>query len=208
VSQVSLLFKERILSVLHLKQEGNFVIGHTPDSQIHIDSLAVLPQHAQISYKEPNYIIKPLNDKAKILINGKLIKFEEQEEQILSNDDNIGIGKHTLHFLFDEIESEEKEEVEKVIAPIIIPHNGWVQYLSGKNMGTVIHITPEKSEVSDPKKDNVINITAQSGGYYVSLIKGDATLKTSKTAIGQEPTRLEDDDAILLGSQEVLFYLS
>ena len=207
MSQVSLLFKERILNVYFLKQEGDFVVGNTPESSIYIDSLAVLAQHAQISYKEPHYVIEPLDDEAKILINGKLIKFEEEPEQILSHGDHIGIGKHTLHFLFDEVEDEE-EKIEEVVISIL-PHNGWIQYLTGTKMGEVIHIAAAEPEVSDTKQDNIVNIFGQTDGhYYASLVKGQATIKTNNTAITQEPIRLEDDTSIILGSQEVLFYLS
>ena len=125
----------------------------------------------------------------------------------MSHGDHIGIGKHTLHFLFDEIENEE-EEIEEVVISIL-PHNGWIQYLTGAKMGEVIHIVAAEPEVSDTKQDNIINIFGQTDGhYYASLVKGQAIIKADNTAITQDAVRLEDDTSIILGTQEVLFYLS
>ncbi|MCU7939677.1 MAG: FHA domain-containing protein [gamma proteobacterium symbiont of Bathyaustriella thionipta] len=135
MSQVSLLFKERILSIHPLDRHSSFVIGSTPDCQIYIDSLAISPKHAKITFTEQAYLIEELDEKSDILINNKKI----DSSQALTDGDHITLGKHTLVFSFDE-RSERTEQREPEFTPIMNNGIGWIQYLNGPDMGKTIQI--------------------------------------------------------------------
>jgi len=198
VSQISLLFKKRILSVHPLKPNNDFIIGNSEHCQLYIDSLAISPQHAKISYKKPDYFISPLDNEAVVLINSKKVESSET----LSDGDTITIGKHTLHFSFNEDNGIFQEEK-------IIPNDkGWIQYLNGHDMGKTLPITNNAIEISDAAGDNIAMISSRSDGFYLSYLKGEKPPLINNKRIGEKSERLADNSKIVLGSQEVLFYLS
>ena len=198
MSQISLLFKNRILSVYSLKQNNDLIIGNSEDCQLFIDSLAICPQHAKISYKKPDYIITALDNKAHILVNNKTIESSE----ILADGDTISIGKHTLHFSFNEYNGIFKEE------KIVSHDTGWIQYLNGREMGKTLQIKKNTAQISDASGDNIAMISSRSDGFYLSYLKGKKAPLINNKRIGEKSERLADNSKIVLGSQEVLFYLS
>lgn len=207
MSQLSIFFKERYLSVHLLNKEESFIVGNIPESQIYIDSLAVSPRHAKVSYQDSGYTIEQLDDKTKILINGK--KMDASESVLLSNGDEITVGKHTLHFSFDEAEEGEEEAMEKteVLFPVV-HNNGWIQYLNGNNMGKTVHIDPDGTQISDKNEENIVLIASQPDGFHLSHIKGENRAMINNKKIGEKSELLEDDATIVLGTEEVLFFLN
>jgi predicted component of type VI protein secretion system len=204
VSQVSLLFKDRILSIHPLNQYNDFVIGHAHDCHIHIDSLAVNPHHAKILYDNHTYTIEAVEDESDILINNKKIESSTH----LSDGDRISLGKHTLIFTFDE-RNEKHEFREPASAPTSIAKNGtgWIQYLNGQKLGTTTQIKKNMTNINDNKSDNVALISIRSDGFYVSYLKGKQPPKLNGKSIGDKSTRLTTNSRISLGSQEILFYI-
>ena len=198
MSQISLLFKNRILSVHSLKQNNDLIIGNSEDCQLFIDSLAIYPQHAKISYKKPDYIITALDDEAQVLINNKAI----DNSEILAEGDIISIGKHTLNFSFNEDNGIFKEE------EIITHDNGWIQYINGREMGKTLQIKKNATQLSDAVGDNIAMISSRSDGFYLSYLKGKKPPLINNKRIGEKSERLTDNSKIVLGTQEVLFYLS
>jgi predicted component of type VI protein secretion system len=204
VSQLSLLFKERILSIHPLDQYNDFIIGHAPDCHIHIDSLAVSPHHAKIIYDDHNYTIEKIDSEANMLVNNK--KIDSQTH--LSDGDHISLGKHTLVFTFDE--RNENHEFREPVADLIsvnISGSGWVQYLNGQNMGKTIQIKNNMTHISDENKDNIALISNRSDGFYISYLKGKQAPKINNISIGENSTTLASNSRISLGSQEILFYI-
>ena len=199
MSQISLLFKERILSVHPLKPNNDFIIGSSEHCQLCIDSLAISPQHAKISYKKSDYLISPMDNKAQVLINNNKIEASET----LSDGDTITIGKHTLHFSFNEDNDTFKEE--EIIRS---NDNGWVQYLNGREMGKTLQIKKNATKISDAIGDNIAMISSRSDGFYLSYLKGEKPPLINSKRIGEKSERLADNSKIVLGTQEVLFYLS
>lgn len=206
MSQVSLLFKDRILSVHHLDQYNDFIIGHAPDCHIHIDSLAVKSHHAKILYDDHAYTIEPLESEADILINNKNIESSVH----LSDGDHISLGKHTLLFSFDERnESNEFREPEPEPVPVSVNRHvtGWIQYLNGQQMGTTVQIKKNMTHISDKNAQNVALISNRSDGFYISHLKGKHSPKINNVSIGEKSTKLSSNNRISLGSLEILFYI-
>ncbi|WP_198265706.1 FHA domain-containing protein [sulfur-oxidizing endosymbiont of Gigantopelta aegis] len=203
MSQVSLLFKDRILSVNHLDQNTHFIIGHAPECQIHIDSLAVSPHHARITYEDRAYTIEELGNETDILINNKKI----DTSAVLSDGDQISLGKHTLIFTFDE-RNENREFREPEPPPVTMKKSGkgWVQYLNGLRMGKTIQIKKNMTNISDDKAKSVALISNRADGFYISYLKG-ASPKVNNAVIGEKSTLLPSNSRISLGSQDILFYI-
>ncbi len=205
MSQVSLLFKDRILSIHHLDQYNDFIIGHAADCHIHIDSLAVESHHARITYDNHAYLIENSGDQAKILINGKLIESSTH----LSDGDQISLGKHTLVFTFDE-----RNETHKFREPELASSSakktgtsGWIQFLNGRKMGKTLQIKQNMTNISDEKEDNIALISNRSDGFHISYLKGEYPPKVNNASIGEKSTTLATNSRISIGSQEILFYI-
>jgi len=200
LSQMSLLFKDRILSIHPLDRYNHFIIGHAHNCHIHIDSLAVNDKHAQITYDNQVYLIEPLDDTANVLINNKKI----DSAVALSDGDRITLGKHTLIFSFDE-----RNERDEQREPEFVAHNngiGWIQYLNGRNMGKTVQIKKNMANISDEHEHNIAMIANRSDGFYISYLKGKHSPKVNNKRIGERSTRLENNSRISLGSQDILFY--
>ncbi|MCN4143850.1 MAG: FHA domain-containing protein [Thiohalomonas sp.] len=202
-SQVSLLFKDRILSIHPLDQHNSFVIGNSPDCQIQIDSLAVSPRHAKITFTDQTYFIEELENESDILINNKKIDSSEH----LSDADRITLGKHTLVFSFDE-RNERHEQREPDFVPITNNGIGWIQYLNGRDMGKTTQIKKNMSNISDDKENNIAMISNPSDGFYISYLKGKKPPMVNNVSIGEKSTRLANNSRISLASQEIRFYIN
>lgn len=202
MSQVSLSFRDRILSIHQLNQHEDFIIGNALDCQIQIDSLAVSPRHAKITYADHNYVIEELDNESNILVNNK--KVDNCSE--LSDGDTITVGKHTLVFTFDE-RNEEYPYKEPVSAPEIDQGTGWIQYLNGKKMGTTLQIKQSMANISDAKEENIALISNRNDGFYISYLKGEKPPLVNNASIGEKSARLENNSRITIGSQELLFYI-
>lgn len=206
MSQVSLLFKDRILSIQHLNQHQEFLIGHANDCKIHIDSLAVQAHHAKIAYikEKQNYKIIPIDKKAPIFINNH----EVNNESDLSDGDHIKLGKHTLVFTFDE-RNEKHQAVAREPSPPVNKHSdtGWVQYLNGSKLGTTKQIKLSMMNIADEKSDNIALISNRHDGFYLSHLKGKPP-KINKKSIGENSVRLENNTQIMVGDLHILFYMN
>lgn len=204
MSQVSLLFKDRILSIHQLNQHQKFLIGHASDCNIHVDSLAVQAHHARISYINNNrvYKIVPTDENADIFINNKKIESETD----LSDGDHIKLGKHTLIFTFDE-----RNETHKVITrepEVLTKHAGagWIQYLNGNKLGNTLQIKQNMMNIADDKGNNVALISNRQEGFYLSYLQGKPP-KVNKKSIGENSIKLENNSYISIGKVNVLFYI-
>ena len=204
MSQVSLLFKDRILSIHHLDQYNDFIIGHAPDCHIIIDSLAVNPHHAKIVFDNHAYTIEKLENESDIFINNKKIESAVH----LTDGDQISLGKHTLIFTFDERnENHEFREPEPAPASAHCSGTGWIQYLNGHKMGKTVQIKKNMTHISDEKESNVALISNRSDGFYISYLKGKQPPQVNNVSIGEKSTTLTTNSRISLGSQEILFYI-
>lgn len=203
--QVSLSFKDRVLSIYTLDRHKSFVIGHHPDCQICIDSLAVSPRHAKITYQDKSFVIDKLDDDANILINNK----EIESQQHLSDGDQISLGKHTLTFSFNEKSDElEHKEVKTTSESSVDSGTGWIQYLNGHDMGKTIQIKKNMSNISDHQEKNIAMISHRTDGFYISYLKGDKPPLVNNESIGEKSIQLTNKSKISLGAQDILFYIN
>ncbi len=204
MSQVSLLFKDRILSIQQLNQHQNFLIGNASDCNIHIDSLAVQPHHAKISYINSlrAYKIEPVDNNAEIIIQNKPVETEAE----LSDGEHIKLGKHTLIFSFDERNEKHKVVSREPVASSKRNGSGWIQYLNGNKLGNTLQIKQSMMNISDDSGENVALISNRHNGFYLSYLQGTPP-KVNKKSIGMNSIKLENNSYIAIGTINILFYI-
>ncbi len=201
MSQLSLLFKDRILSVHPLNQNDEMIVGQASDCHLQIDSLAVSEKHAKITYDDRLYSVEPIDSDSIILINDINIS----EKTPLSDGDEITIGKHSLVFNFDERNNAtEDSEVEVHFQEQL---NGWLQYINGSEMGTTKQIRQKMRNISDEHEENIALISKRADGFYLSYLKGDEPPKVNDISIGEKSLKLENNSEILIGEQKILFFM-
>ena len=201
MSQLSLLFKDRILSVHPLNQNDAMTVGQASDCQLQIDSLAVSEKHAKITYDDQVYSIESIDSDSVILINDISIN----EKTPLSDGDKITIGKHSLVFNFDERNNAiEDDELEIQFQEQL---TGWLQYINGSEMGKTKQIRQKMQNITDENKDNIALISKRSDGFYLSYLKGDEPPEVNNISIGEKSQKLENNSEILIGEQKILFFM-
>jgi len=206
VSQLTILFKDRILSVHTLDRFSEMLVGSDQHCHIIIDSLAINPQHAKIIYNNHSYAIKALSDQSDIIING--VKIHSCTD--LSDGDQIALGKHTMSFTFDERNSAptpQKPETDP-FAHSTESTTGWIQYLNGVNMGKTLQIKQGMTNISDTTEEHIALLSHRNDGFYISHLKGKHPPQVNGKTIGDKSATLANDSSIFLGAQELLFYIT
>lgn len=210
MSKLSLSFKDRILSIFQLKKQ-EYILGSDPECDLHVDSLAVDPQHARIKYEDGHYTITDMSDTTGIIINGKKIG----ATATLVDGDHLQIGKHSLVFTFDE--RNEPEHVlafgdsEQSVKPVIEEDNktAWLQFLTGSNMGKTRRLKKGMTNLNfGAVNESKILISHNSGDYFISQLQGDAEIMVNGKSIGDSRSILTNNSEIRIGKTRLLFYLT
>lgn len=198
MSKLSLMFKDRMLSSHELDQHQSFVIGHDPHCNIHIDSLAVKPEHAAISYTDNAFSIKPVRNDAEVFINEKQICDETE----LADGDKVGLGKHTLVFNLDQTNKKWPDEEQQLPQQ----RSAWIQFLNGSDMGKTMPINKSMTNINH--QDEFIALIAnRKDGFYLSHLKGKHPPQVNDENIGDNSVCLEHKSHINIGPLELVFYI-
>jgi pSer/pThr/pTyr-binding forkhead associated (FHA) protein len=198
VSKLSLLFKDRILSIHQLDQYQKFVIGHDQHCNIHIDSLAVRSEHATISFTNNTYSIKPEKSDADVYVNGK----EITAQTALMDGDKINLGKHILLF---SLEPEKKKFLSEE-NELSRQRSAWLQFLNGSDMGKTMPINKSMTNINH-QDEFIALISNRKDGFYLSHLKGKNPTRVNDKNIGDRSICLKHKSRINVGPLELLFYL-
>lgn len=79
--------------VVHELTQDTCVIGKDAAADIEIDGLFVAGEHAEIRYENGSFVIRHINGRRKVSVDGKAVK-----EKALKNRDSIKIGKRQFTF--------------------------------------------------------------------------------------------------------------
>lgn len=222
MSKLTLSFKGQVLKLFPI-QHGNIVIGSDPSCDIHIDSLAVEPQHAQIETEQQTSRLKALSQD-----NGTFINQAKIDTHQLTDGDTIQIGKHTLTYTFEELPEEEMlqainnndanleessnnividepivEEPIEITAPK--KQDGWLQIMSGQNLGKTLSLHRSMTNLGKPGIATAV-IAHRENGYFISQLEGKLPLQINSMPTDQS-TKLNSDDIIQIGNIKMQFYL-
>lgn len=204
---------------------GEVVIGSDPDNAIHIDSLAVQPRHASVRFADGKAVLRDLDSPDGTFVNDRKL----EGEHALADGDVIGVGKHTLVYDHgaappdEEAEAETVTEIEAAPAPGPVepteefdldlefarpeqPKTGWLQILSGQNVGKTIALTRNLTNLGKPGVQMAV-IAHRPEGYFLSHLEGKMAPHVDGQPIGDQAWKLEDGNVIQIGNVKMQFYL-
>lgn len=201
MSKLTLSFKGKVLKVFPL-DKAEMVIGSDPACPIHIDSLAVHPQHASVAERDGKWVLRDLGSPSGTFVNGQRIG----SEHVLKDDDNVGVGKHTL--LFQEEVAPVRVDVEES-GPVLEARkqkSAWLQILNGANVGKTVGLNRNLVNLGKPGVQTAV-IARRNDGFFLSHLEGENTPLVNGAAIGDKSWHLQDGDTIQIGNVKMQFYL-
>lgn len=225
MSKLTLSFKGTVLRVFPVLK-GSMLIGNDPKCKIHIDSLALQPQHARLDTQGDTSVLVDLDSETGTFINNQPIN-----KQMLKDGDVIRIGKHLLTYQYESVPvlaeepSIELDTVELDLAaeaanttggdsnkaaPEKVNHEGkrlaWLQIMSGQNLGKTISLNRSMTNLGKPGVATAV-ITRRNDGYFLSHLEGEKTPLIDNTPIGTHSYKLIDGDTIQIGNIKMQFFL-
>jgi len=218
VSKLTLSFKGTVLKVYPILR-GQMLIGHDPACHLHIDSLALSAKHARIDTQDQTSILVDLDSEQQTFVNQKPIN-----KHLLEDGDIIRVGKHTLQYIFEEVEdlgnvdelhvssatipqpniADEEESVKRITDHVI--KNGWLQILNGQNLGRTLSLNRSMTNLGKPGVATAV-ITRREGDYFLSHLEGKRTPSVDDEPIGERSYKLNDGNTIQIGNIKMQFYM-
>lgn len=209
MSKLTLSFKGKVLKIYPVLK-GRMTIGSDSDCTIHIDSLALQSEHAEINTVNNESSIRDLNtDEGTYIGQTKL-----EGLHLLKDGEVIRVGKHTIAYSFSEdITSESDIVTEKIIEkepPIKIEaqekKQGWLQIMNGANLGKTMSLNKAMTNLGKPGISTAV-ITKRQDGYFISQLEGNHPLLIKNKELGNQTIQLTDGDTIQIGNIKMQFYL-
>ena len=213
MSKLTLTFKGRELRVIHLTQ-GSMLIGSDPGCKIHIDNLAVEPNHARLETHGDDTILFDLKS-----AEGTYVNQERISEHKLKDGDMIRVGKHMLTYKFTptaDLDSsdniiQETPDTQFEGSPekqIDEEHSryGWLQILNGQNLGQTINLNRSMTNIGKPRVATAV-ITRRDDGFFLSHLEGKVPPSVQNQPIDERGVKLNDGDIIQIGNVKMQFYL-
>lgn len=209
MSKLTLSFKDKVLKIYPLP-DGEAIIGSDPSCLLHIDSLAVQPRHASVTTRGDKSILRDLGSSEGTFVNGKKIS----DEYTLKDDDVIRVGKHDLLYTHeisvDTIRAEALSELsqgeELKLEPVRELKSGWLQLMSGHNVGKTISLSRNLTNLGTPGVQTAV-IARRSDGYFLSHLEGDMPPTVDGVSIGNSSWHLQEGNVIQMGNVKMQFYL-
>ncbi len=209
MSKLTLSFKGKVLKIYPVLK-GRMTLGSDPGCTIHIDSLALQPEHAEINTVNNESSIRDLNtDEGTYIGQTKL-----EGMHLLKDGEVIRTGKHTVAYSFSEdITSESDIVTEKIIEkepPIKIEAQektqGWLQIMNGSSLGKTMSLNKAMTNLGKPGISTAV-ITKRQDGYFISQLEGNHPLLITNKELGNKTLQLTDGDTIQIGNIRMQFYL-
>ena len=222
MAKLTLSFKGRLLSVHHL-DERPATIGRDADCAIRIDSLAVAPRHVELMPTAGIYLLLGLDTDYPVLLNG-----ERVDQATLNHDDEIQLGKHTLHYAEDNVvlslprirpvaaaqpvpdepapppavEVVEEDDEEPVGGPV----PAYIQVQSGPQIGRVITFRRSVTRLNRAGAADII-VTRQGDSYYLLRLGGQAIVRIAGARVTADgEVKLNDNDLVEIGELRFRFF--
>jgi len=203
VSKLTLSFKGKVLKVFPV-MVGSMTLGSDPDCNIHIDSLALQPQHSKIDTSNNESVIYDMGTEDGTFVSHTKI----DGSQVLKDGDIINVGKHTLTYSFSETEIIEKNSPKETpaAAETIERNQGWLQIMNGTNLGKTMSLNKAMTNLGKPGVSTAV-ITKRQDGYFISQLEGNHPLLVKDKTLGGKSQQLVDGDTIQIGNIKMQFYL-
>lgn len=206
---LTLAFKGNTLQVIPL-HDGLMSIGREPSCDIHIDSLAVSPQHARVLLRDGTCTLQSHTGEETFVNN------QPVSEHTLQDGDLIRVGKHTLRYTgtgeplpkINNTVIANAPEPEPVPAPAAASHkhDGWLQVLSGTNLGKTIKLRSGMTDLGKVGLPPAL-VSLRRDGYYIANLGEDDNLRVGNESIGEKTWPLKDGDLIQIDKLKLQFHL-
>jgi hypothetical protein len=190
------------------------LIGSDPSCTIHIDSLALQPQHARIDTENQVSKLVDLGSE-----EGTYVNQERITEHVLKNDDLIRIGKHNMIYSYEEVPDRAEvpppqpavaeEATEDSTASLTMElevRSGFLQIMSGANLGKTMSLNRAMTNLGKPGVATAV-IAKRNEGYFISHLEGKQPPTIGNKPIGEKAEKLHDGDVIQIGNVKMQFYL-
>ncbi len=210
MSKLTLSFKDHVLKIFPV-QKGSMIIGSDPKCAVHIDSLAVQPQHAKLDTHGQVSVISDLGTEDGTFVNNKKI----DGVHTLKDGDVLRVGKHLLAFTYEEIAYREDQDILDAILDLdqnnhqssstIDARTGWLQILNGSNLGKTMNLNRSMTNLGKPGITKAV-ITRREDGYFLAHLEGKFPPLVGDTPIGNKSHKLNDGDTIQIGNIKMQFY--
>jgi len=143
-------------------EKPSLTIGRSNKNDLVIDNMAVSRKHARIYREGPRYIVQDLKS-----LNGTFVNNKKVSQWILSNSDQVLIGKHTLLFI-----EEAEQPAEDVSQPTgdVVEHTLVLETKKQKELLAKVR-EPTSKEKTKPVHAGVTIISGGSGQSEVELTK-------------------------------------
>jgi len=140
----------------------SLTIGRSNKNDLVIDNMAVSREHARIYREGPRHIVQDLKS-----LNGTFVNNKKVSQWILSNNDQVLIGKHTLLFI-----EETEESAGDMSQPTgdVVEHTLVLETKKQKELLAKIR-EPGPEEKTEPVRAGVAMISGGSGQEQVELTK-------------------------------------
>jgi len=140
----------------------SLTIGRSNKNDLVIDNMAVSREHARIYREGPRHIVQDLKS-----LNGTFVNNKKVSQWILSNNDQVLIGKHTLLFI-----EEAEEPAGDMSQPTgdVVEHTLVLETKKQKELLAKIR-EPGPEEKTEPVRAGVAMISGGSGQEQVELTK-------------------------------------
>jgi len=207
LATLTLAFKGKTLQVFPLL-DGLVTIGRDDGCDIQIDSLAIEPQHARLVARNNIFTLTQGKHNNTIYLNHKSIG-----EQVLKHNDILRIGKHSLIFREDSVDTSNTEQIDSAVtmnppseAAELANNTGWLQVMNGRMLGKTFKL---RSGLTDLGKLGMLPalIALRRSGYFISNLADADTLSVADHNIGNGSHPLQDGDLIKLGKLTLQFHL-
>ena len=190
--------------------KGTMTLGSDPSCTIHIDSLALQPEHAQINTVNNESAIRDLNTDEGTFIGQNKI----EGLHILKDGEVIRVGKHTIAYSFSEDITNETDIITESLSeegsPIKMEAHektqGWLQIMNGSNLGKTMSLNKSMTNLGKPGVSTAV-ITKRQDGYFISQLEGNYPLLIKNQELGDKSLQLADGDTIQIGNIKMQFYL-
>ena len=140
----------------------SLTIGRSSKNDLVIDNMAVSREHARIYREGPRHIVQDLKS-----LNGTFVNNKKVSQWILSNNDQVLIGKHTLLFIE---EAEEPAGDMSQRTGDVVEHTLVLETKKQKELLAKIR-EPGPEEKTEPVRAGVTMISGGSGQEQVELTK-------------------------------------
>lgn len=208
MSKLTLSFKGKVLKIYPVLK-GRMTLGSDPGCTIHIDSLALQPEHAEINSANNESTIRDLNtDEGTFIGQTKL-----EGMHPLKDGEVIRVGKHTLAYSFSEditneadivteqrVEQEAAEQIE-----VQEKTQGWLQVMNGSSLGKTMSLNKAMTNLGKPGISTAV-ITKRDNGYFISHLEGKHPLLINNKELADKGHQLVDGDTIQIGNIKMQFY--